>query len=147
MPLRASKARAKPGCGALTAGHWCALQASQAEKARRDARAGEFQYERRWRKRRRARLMAHPLCVPCERRGLVKAATDVEHVIALNAGGLGDERTTSRSVTSVIARRQRRKMAALEGSAGIGGRITRTRARLTAWQPSARGRGIDRGGG
>lgn len=67
------------------------MHASQAEKARREAREGEFKYDGQWRKRRRAWLSEHPLCASCQRRGIVKPATDVDHVIALSAGGLDDE--------------------------------------------------------
>lgn len=38
-------------------------------------------YGRRWQKERLAFLNDHPLCVECERRGLVTVATVVDHVI------------------------------------------------------------------
>lgn len=91
MPLRAGRACAKPGCGALTGGRWCEAHARQAEQVRREGRATEFKYDRRWRKRRKAWLTANPLCVPCKQRGIDKLATDVDHVIPLSAGGVDDE--------------------------------------------------------
>ena len=91
MPLRASKACAQPGCGALTAGRWCAAHRKASEQVRRDARVGEFKYGRRWRKRRAAWLAANPLCISCKAKGIDKLATDVDHVVPLNAGGFDDE--------------------------------------------------------
>jgi 5-methylcytosine-specific restriction enzyme A len=41
---------------------------------------------------RRARLLrAHPLCVWCERRGVVALATALDHIVALTNGGADDE--------------------------------------------------------
>lgn len=91
MPLRASRACAKPGCGALTSGRWCAAHAKGEEQVRREARAGEFKYDHRWRKRRAAWLSANPLCAPCKAKGTDKLATDVDHVVPLSAGGVDDE--------------------------------------------------------
>lgn len=89
MPLRASKACAKPGCAALTSRGLCAVHASQGEKERgNSAKRG---YDGRWRKRRRAWLAEHPLCTNCKLRGIIEAATDVDHVKPLRAGGKDDE--------------------------------------------------------
>lgn len=38
-------------------------------------------YDRHWRRRRAAHLKLHPLCVACERRGVVEAATVCDHVV------------------------------------------------------------------
>jgi 5-methylcytosine-specific restriction protein A len=65
------------------------VHASQAEQVRGNSAARG--YDHRWRARRRVWLMGHPLCVNCEQRGIVKAATDVDHVVALSAGGANDE--------------------------------------------------------
>lgn len=37
-------------------------------------------YDRRWRRRRAAHLKANPLCVMCEPRGLIEAATVADHI-------------------------------------------------------------------
>lgn len=39
-------------------------------------------YDARWRKARAAYLVLHPVCVVCERRGRVVAATEVDHIKA-----------------------------------------------------------------
>lgn len=49
-----------------------------------DARRGSARqrgYDTRWDKARRTYLMAHPLCVMCEREGRVTAATVVDHIV------------------------------------------------------------------
>ena len=38
-------------------------------------------YDGRWRKARLSFLATHPLCVTCERRGIVTAASEVDHII------------------------------------------------------------------
>lgn len=45
-----------------------------------DASPADRGYDHRWRKEREAYLRLHPLCVMCEARGLVKAATVVDHI-------------------------------------------------------------------
>ncbi len=91
MPSRAAKPSGKPGCRALTSASLCAAHASEAEAKRRERRADGFKYDRNWRKRRRAWLTEHPTCANCARQGFVKAATDVDHVVPLAAGGGDDE--------------------------------------------------------
>ncbi|WP_407280595.1 HNH endonuclease signature motif containing protein [Aromatoleum evansii] len=44
-----------------------------------------------WMKRRACWLREHPLCVECEKLGLVTAATEVDHVVALADGGADDD--------------------------------------------------------
>jgi 5-methylcytosine-specific restriction protein A len=43
--------------------------------------AAERGYDSRWRKARAVWLAEHPLCAECMKRGEVKAATDVDHVV------------------------------------------------------------------
>ena len=43
--------------------------------------AGKRGYDYRWQKARKSYLAKHPLCVYCKKRGLVKAATCVDHII------------------------------------------------------------------
>jgi hypothetical protein len=40
-----------------------------------------------WQRLRRAKLTAQPLCQMCERRGLVVAARDVDHIVSIASGG------------------------------------------------------------
>lgn len=42
--------------------------------------ASQRGYDSRWQKARIGWLRSHPLCVHCEREGLVRAATDVDHI-------------------------------------------------------------------
>lgn len=53
--------------------------------------AAERGYDRRWRRLRTAYLVAHPLCVECQKRGAIVLATDVDHVVARRNGGSDDE--------------------------------------------------------
>ena len=91
MPLRAAKQCGKPGCGALTGASLCATHAREAEAKRRESRANGFKYDRNWRKRRAAWLVERPMCEECRRQGVVRPATDVDHVVALSAGGVDEE--------------------------------------------------------
>lgn len=52
----------------------------------RDGRetAAKRGYGARWQKVRKAYLAAHPLCVECEKRGIVTLATDLDHIIPHN---------------------------------------------------------------
>jgi 5-methylcytosine-specific restriction protein A len=47
-------------------------------------------YGRDWQRARAYHLAHNPLCEDCRERGLVVAATDVDHVLALSAGGTND---------------------------------------------------------
>jgi 5-methylcytosine-specific restriction protein A len=47
-------------------------------------------YDRDWRRVRLWHLSQHPLCADCEGRGLTTAATEVDHVLALERGGTHD---------------------------------------------------------
>lgn len=38
-------------------------------------------YSRQWEKARRQFLLEHPLCVACEKQGIVTAATEVDHIV------------------------------------------------------------------
>lgn len=148
MPLRANKACAKPGCGALTSGHWCDVHARQAEQSRRESREEDFKYDHRWRKRRRAWLSANPSCVSCKARGIVKAATDVDHVVPLSAGGVNDES----NYQSLCHDCHSAKTALEDGGFGRrradrGIEILGDGAPLTVGQAQTRGRKMEGGGG
>jgi 5-methylcytosine-specific restriction protein A len=44
--------------------------------------AAERGYDSKWRKARLGYLKKHPLCVECERNGVVRAATEIDHIRA-----------------------------------------------------------------
>ena len=73
-----------PDCGVLVVGggrcdrHRAAIQRALDE---RRGSAHERGYNSRWRKYREGYLRSHPLCVQCERDGLVVAATVVDHIV------------------------------------------------------------------
>jgi 5-methylcytosine-specific restriction protein A len=53
-------------------------------RKRHDAKRGNSAqrgYNTQWKKARAAWLAEHPLCVACEKRGVVKAATVVDHIV------------------------------------------------------------------
>ena len=72
-----------PGCRELTQTGRCEAHVKQAQSFRDDRRGktAERGYGGRWRKARESFLRSHPLCVECERSGLVAAATVVDHII------------------------------------------------------------------
>lgn len=65
--------------------HACAGEKlDQQRKAMADRRRGtsaQRGYTSKWRKARLLFLMDHPFCVECQKRGILKAATDVDHII------------------------------------------------------------------
>lgn len=82
-PLAAPRPCTYPGCGALTATGRCPRHqgAERREADRRRGSAAERGYDGRWSKARAAYLRAHPLCVRCEAKGLVVAASVVDHIV------------------------------------------------------------------
>ncbi|WP_420893629.1 HNH endonuclease [Pseudomonas rhodesiae] len=50
-------------------------------KERRRETSAQRGYSYKWQQARKAYLTKHPLCVECERQGLVVAATDLDHVV------------------------------------------------------------------
>ena len=85
MPTLPLKACSHPGCGATTAGRFCENHLKTHRRAM-DARRGSAAsrgYGGAWRRARRAYLarQENALCRECEKRGVVEAATDVDHVI------------------------------------------------------------------
>lgn len=53
----------------------------------REVSNSDFYNSRAWRKARKLFLQKNPLCVDCEKEGLVVAATVVDHIIPINLGG------------------------------------------------------------
>ena len=93
MPRRAPTPCRHPGCGAvLTAPGYC--DAHRAEQHRDYGRARRgfdtelgFYQSAAWRALRAACLRAHPLCRLCAARGLLVAATVVDHIVPIKDGG------------------------------------------------------------
>lgn len=72
-----------PGCPALTNERYCEKHRKQ-EQRRYDERRGTAHqrgYTVRWRRVRESYLRRHPLCVECEKKDRITAATVVDHII------------------------------------------------------------------
>lgn len=94
MTQRAGTACRKPGCPGIVRSGICTKCGPLRSRSDHDDRRGTAAsrgYDHRWRKLRQMYLAAHPLCVECERIGLVTAATDVDHIRAKRHGGTDDE--------------------------------------------------------
>ncbi len=66
-------------------------------------------YDRTWRRVRLFHLQEHPLCVVCLETGQTTAATEVDHIAPLTAGG---ERLDSRNLRSLCERHHKQITAA-----------------------------------
>ncbi|CRM71346.1 HNH endonuclease [Pseudomonas sp. 25 E 4] len=89
MPPRPKKPCTAQGCNVLTRNpRYCDDHADigkSAEAKRRERQretSAQRGYSYKWQQARKAYLAKHPLCVECERQGLVVAATDLDHVVA-----------------------------------------------------------------
>ena len=82
MPTKPPHPCNQPGCAALTNERFCqphaAVRQQSYERARGSAAARG--YGAKWRRARAAYLAAHPLCCKCGARGIVAAATVVDHI-------------------------------------------------------------------
>lgn len=93
---RAGTGCRRPGCPGIVRAGVCSVCGPQKkgghqEYDERRGSAAERGYDHRWRRLRRAYLVANPLCVMCQAEGRVVAATDVDHIIAKRSGGTDDE--------------------------------------------------------
>lgn len=90
VPEKPPHGCASPGCPELVRGaprcpaHTRALRAEAASLRPSAARRG---YDATWRMIRLAHLRREPLCRFCAARGLVTAASEVDHIVALADGG------------------------------------------------------------
>lgn len=96
MPRRVARPCQTPGCPGLVrgSGRYCPEHAAAMPP---DTKASEPTtprpspsrrgYDRRWQRLRKMHLARYPLCVDCAARGIVTAATDVDHIIPLAADG------------------------------------------------------------
>lgn len=84
-----AKPCAYPGCNQLTYGSsgYCDTHLTQLKNERvknydsKRQSSSKRGYNSKWREARLAYLTEHPLCVECEKRGIVTPATDVDHII------------------------------------------------------------------
>jgi 5-methylcytosine-specific restriction protein A len=112
MPTRAMKPCAHQGCPELTVRRLCAAHAKAVEAARGTSQ--ERGYGADWRKRRNEHLAREPLCRACDARGLVVAATDVDHIVPRRGGG-GEE---DENLQSLCGDCHKRKTALEDGGFG-----------------------------
>ena len=47
----------------------------------------KFYQSKRWRNHRKLFLQLHPLCVECEKKGIIRPAKVVDHIVRINDGG------------------------------------------------------------
>lgn len=90
MPYKAATPCRVPNCRGLAVSRGrCAEHATERQRADYADRAEHTaaHYGARWRKVRDAHISAHPLCVQCQAAGRVVAATEVDHIIPVRAGG------------------------------------------------------------
>lgn len=84
MVMSAPRPCTHPGCGVLVRGSSrCADHVRTQRKAYDDSRGNSNSrgYTSKWRKARAGLLAKHPLCVRCENKSRVVAATVVDHII------------------------------------------------------------------
>lgn len=88
---RAGSSCRTPGCpGIVRDGRCSKCGPRSSDYDDRRGSASERGYDHQWRKLRLMFLRANPLCVECQRSGLVVAATEVDHIVAKSRGG-GDD--------------------------------------------------------
>ena len=95
MPHAALHPCSYPGCDVLVDERYCAAHRTHAWRAQNERRRGTvegrsaqaFYWSRSWRRARLAYLSAHPLCMMCQRQGQIVAATEVDHITPIAAGG------------------------------------------------------------
>ena len=90
-PVRQKKPCAQIGCPALIdpSVRFCPEHSRRYEAGRGSPSARG--YDARWQAIRRQYIAENPLCVKCSARGLVVAATEVDHITPLSRGGTHEE--------------------------------------------------------
>ena len=83
MPSKMKRICKKIGCTELTENTYCPLHTKEVKQINDSKRENSNArgYNSRWRKARATYLSKHPLCVECEKQGIVKLATDLDHII------------------------------------------------------------------
>jgi 5-methylcytosine-specific restriction enzyme A len=90
MPVKPKRPCSTPGCAALVAeGSRCPAHQA-AHYRQQDAgrpSSSDRGYDTRWRTLRLHVLAREPLCRSCRARGLIKRASEVDHIVPIRAGG------------------------------------------------------------
>ena len=87
MPNKAMKLCLWPGCGRLTSGAYCEEHRQYRKQQEYRQRSHEYAYlynDQRWRGPdgiRQRRLSNEPLCRECKRHGIIRAASECDHII------------------------------------------------------------------
>ena len=82
MPRKPKRMCSHPGCPELTEGRYCEKHQKEESSKYNMARPSKHLYgSNRWKKLRKEFLLRHPLCESCKRRGVVKAAIVVDHIM------------------------------------------------------------------
>ena len=86
MPIRPPKMCAHPGCGKVTTEKYCERHRDTQKKIKAEAdknRESAYRrgYDKRWQRTSKQYLREHPFCVMCQKEGILKSATEVDHVI------------------------------------------------------------------
>lgn len=84
MPVKPKKPCAYPGCPELTNERYCSKhKREEGSQYNRTSRPFKHLYNSsRWKVLRKQFLQEHPLCEECKRKGVIKPATIVDHVVA-----------------------------------------------------------------
>jgi 5-methylcytosine-specific restriction protein A len=82
LPRKPAKPCSYPGCPKLTYGRYCEKQQKEIDQSyNKNCRPYSYLYNSsRWRRLRKQFLHKHPLCEECKRKGIVNAATVVDHI-------------------------------------------------------------------
>lgn len=78
---------ARPGCPVIVPRGYCAAHRPTYERYDRDTPHAKVLRSNRWRLYSQRYLRQHPLCVLCERSGLVTASACVDHIMPMSKGG------------------------------------------------------------
>lgn len=70
----------KAGCRELVSGGYCNAHSPERTYDQRRESAHKRGYTGQWRRAREGFLAKHPLCIECEERGFIEAATVVDHI-------------------------------------------------------------------
>ena len=81
MPSASPKTCSRPGCGGLVRGGTCGVCGPKVRTESDRGSAAKRGYGRRWRKLRLMYLSANPLCVECEKKGTIRSANILDHII------------------------------------------------------------------
>ena len=86
MPIKAPRLCKYSGCTDIVYSTYCnrhaeIKHAEQLQKERERESAFKRGYNSKWRKERLSYLQLHPLCVHCKDNNVIKAATEVDHII------------------------------------------------------------------